>query len=137
MIYLDFKEADVAQTWNLIQRENMADRVIVYLNEEAQYHAWRNIAPNVPLMTSLPEKYEGVTGLKTFLGMIDVQVLDNLETPSMVEEARKQGVEVWLDVQSPQEGPVSWDAALQKGVGGLQTDHPEALIRYLKLQKLR
>jgi len=55
----------------------------------------------------------------------------------LVEEARKQGVEVWLDVQSPQEGPAGWDAALQKGVGGLQTDHPEALIRYLKRQKLR
>jgi len=115
----------------------MADRIIVYLNEEEQYTAWRNIAPNVPLMTSLPEKYEGLTGLKTYLGMIDVQVLDNLEIPALVEEARKQGVAVWLDVQSPQEGPASWDAALQKGVAGLQTDHPEALIRYLKRQKLR
>lgn len=90
-----------------------------------------------PLMTSLPEKYEGASGLKTFLKMIDVQVLDNLETPDLVEEARKLGVAAWLDVQSPQEGPASWDAALQKGVGGLQTDHPEALIRYLKLQKFR
>jgi len=86
-IYLDFKEADVAQTWKRIQQQNMADRVIVYLNEEEQYTAWKNIAPNVPLMTSLPEKYEGVTGLKTFLGMIDVQVLDNLEIPALVEEA--------------------------------------------------
>jgi glycerophosphoryl diester phosphodiesterase len=135
-VYLDFKEADIPKTWKLIQRTNMENQVVVYLNKEEQYQAWKNTAPNLPLMTSLPEKYLIHNGLEAFLKRIDVQVLDNINTPQRVEEARKLGVDVWLDVQSPAEGPVNWEAALQKGVGGLQTDHPEALIRYFKLQNL-
>ncbi|MPR32417.1 glycerophosphodiester phosphodiesterase family protein [Salmonirosea aquatica] len=135
-VYLDFKEADIGQTWKLIQQANMENQVIVYLNKEEQYQQWKNTAPNLPLMTSLPEKYLTNHDLETFLKKVNVQVLDNLKTPERVEEARKHGVDVWLDVQSPTEGPISWNAALQKGVSGMQTDHPEALIRYLKQRNL-
>jgi len=135
-IYLDFKEADIAQTWRLIRQTKMEKQVIVYLNNEEQYQAWKKIAPELPLMTSLPQKFLTHDGLNAFLSKVNVQVLDNLKAPDLVEDASKRGVEVWLDVQSPTEGPASWDAALQKGVVGLQTDHPEDLLRYLRLQKL-
>lgn len=136
-IYLDFKNADSAKTWALIQRTHMEKQVVVYLNKEEQYHAWKATAPDLPLMTSLPDQYRTDEGLATFLKKMDVQILDNLQTPELVREAKSLGVDVWLDVQSPLEGPVSWKAALQKGVVGLQTDHPEALIQYLKSQNMR
>lgn len=135
-VYLDFKNADIPKTWALIRKTNMEKQVIVYLNREGHYQAWKSTAPNLPLMTSLPEKYMTSDGLKDFLVGLRVQVLDNLKTTELVEEARKHGVDVWLDVQSPIEGPASWEGALQKGISGLQTDHPEVLIRYLKTQKL-
>ncbi len=135
-VYLDFKNADIPRAWALIQQANMEKQVVIYLNNEAQYQVWKSTAPNLPLMTSIPEKYFTNKGLRDFLKMMNVQVLDNLETPELVAEAQKHGVNVWLDVQSPTEGPPSWEAALQKGVVGLQTDHPEALIRYLKLKNL-
>lgn len=136
-IYLDFKNADIAKTWALIQQTHMEKQVVVYLNNEEQYQAWKSTAPNLPLMTSLPDTYRTDTGLETFLKTLDVQILDNLQTPELVQEAKNRGVAVWLDVQSPLEGPARWEAALQKGVAGLQTDHPEALIEYLKSQKIR
>lgn len=135
-VYLDFKNADISQTWAWIRKANMEKQVIVYLNREEHYQMWKNTAPDLPLMTSLPEKFLTNDGLKAFLGGLRVQVLDNLRTSELVEEARKHGVAVWLDVQSPIEGLASWEAALQKGISGLQTDHPEALIQYLKSQKL-
>ena len=136
-IYLDFKNADVPKTWALIRRTHMEKQVVVYLNKEEQYHAWKATAPNLPLMTSLPDQYRVDKGLENFLKKMDVQILDNLQTPELVQEAKNLGVAVWLDVQSPLEGPARWEATLQKGVAGLQTDHPEALIEYLKLHKIR
>lgn len=131
-IYLDFKEADVAQTWKQIEAAGMEHQVVVYLNKKEQYAEWKKIAPHLPLMTSLPEEMYNEEGLKLFLKEMKISVLDNLSDPTLVKLANELGVAVWLDVQDPKEGAVSWNAALKKGVNGLQTDKPAELVEYLK-----
>ncbi len=54
-IYLDFKDADVEKTYRLLKKYGMQNNVVVYLNKEEQYGQWKNVAPHVPLMASLPE----------------------------------------------------------------------------------
>ena len=49
----------------------------------------------------------------------------------------KSNIAVWLDVQSEDEGPATWEQALRLGADGLQTDHPEKLIKYLEDQGKR
>ena len=49
----------------------------------------------------------------------------------------KKKIAVWLDVQSNDEGPATWEQALKSGADGLQTDHPEKLIKYLEDQGKR
>ncbi|TDE10028.1 glycerophosphodiester phosphodiesterase family protein [Dyadobacter psychrotolerans] len=131
-IYLDFKEADVAETWKQIREGGMEKQVVVYLNKTSQYKQWKNIAPQVPLMTSLFDEVKNKEQLGMFLGQVKIEVLDNIADPEMVSVANQNGVAVWLDVQNPAEGPDSWKEALQKGVQGLQTDKPAELISYLK-----
>ncbi|MCE6989129.1 glycerophosphodiester phosphodiesterase family protein [Dyadobacter sp. CY323] len=130
-IYLDFKDANVAQTWSQIKALGMEKQVIVYLNKETQYGEWKEAAPHVPLMTSLPKEVSTSEHLKAFLAKINVQVLDNVTAPELVKVVNENGVSVWLDVQNPAEGPVSWKAVLEKGVQGLQTDKPAELRTYL------
>ena len=55
----------------------------------------------------------------------------------MIDAAIASGVAVWPDIQSNSEAPELWDKALQLGFTGLQTDHPEILIAYLKTKKIR
>lgn len=131
-IYLDFKEADVTETWKQIQEEGMEKQIVVYLNKIPYYKQWRSIAPQMPLMTSLLAEVKDSQQLKFFLGQVKVEVLDNISEKSMVQTAQEDGVAVWLDVQSPSEGKEAWDGALSKGVQGVQTDNPEALVNYLK-----
>jgi glycerophosphoryl diester phosphodiesterase len=131
-IYLDFKDADVAETWKQISSAGMENQVVVYLNKTEQYKQWREIAPQVPLMTSLFGEVKNPDQLGLFLGQVKIEVLDNVQDPAMVKGAAESGVAVWLDVQNPAEGPDSWTTALQKGVQGLQTDHPEQLLAFLK-----
>ena len=131
-IYLDFKEADVAQTWKQIEAAGMEHQVVVYLNKKEQYAEWKKIGPDVPLMTSLPKEMNNEKGLELFLKEMKISVLDNVTDPALVRMANELGVAVWLDVQDPKEGAVSWNAALKKGVSGLQTDKPAELVEYLK-----
>jgi glycerophosphoryl diester phosphodiesterase len=136
-IYLDFKDADVEKTWQEIRSHQMENQVVVYVNKIPQYNAWRKVAPQLPLITSFLKAVQKPDQLSLFLEETQIKVLDNLHEPSMVETAAQKGVATWLDIQSAVEGPTSWALALEKGVQGLQTDHPEELIAFLKSKKWR
>lgn len=136
-IYLDFKDADVAAAYRLIQSHGMERQVMVYLNSIPQYLAWRKTAPLMPLMTSLPGSVNSREELATVLDRMSLEGLDNVRDTAMLRAVMSSGIHVWLDVQSQDEGPAKWKPALDLGVQGLQTDHPDALIRYLNEQNLR
>jgi len=55
----------------------------------------------------------------------------------MLRLVKKRKIAVWLDVQGNDESPEKWEHALKLGPGGLQTDHPEKLIKYLEDQGKR
>lgn len=136
-IYLDFKDADVTETWKQIQAAGMEKQVVVYLNAREQYKPWRKTAPQLPLMTSMPDEVTTATQLNFLLNNFAIAVLDNVTDSAMLAVTRQHGVSVWLDAQSSSEGPASWNTVLSKGVQGMQSDHPEALVDYLKKNNLR
>lgn len=135
-IYLDFKDADVEKTYRLIKEAGMQNNVVVYLNKEEQYGQWKKIAPQVPLMASLPENMN-ISQLNNLLDKRPVDVVDNAYNVDMVNLMHKRKIAVWLDVQSKDEGPDKWKEALKEEVDGLQTDHPEKLIKYLEDKGIR
>lgn len=136
-IYLDFKDADVAAAYREIKAAGMEKQLLVYLNKHEQYGAWRKIAPEVPLMGSLPETVKTKADLQEFCSKINLEAIDNGRDELMLTALKEAGISVFLDAQSRDESPVSWKPLLDKGIQGLQTDHPEALINYLNEIKLR
>ncbi|CAL1518476.1 glycerophosphodiester phosphodiesterase family protein [Chitinophaga sp. MM2321] len=136
-IYLDFKDADVPETLRQLKAAGMEKQVVVYLNKKEQYKAWRKAAPAMPLMSSLPDEINTPDQFKYFLENVRMEVLDNIKDTAMLAVARQHNVAIWLDVQSQTEGPTEWVAAMKKGVQGVQTDHPTALVSYLKSNNLR
>jgi glycerophosphoryl diester phosphodiesterase len=131
-IYLDFKDADVEQTWSQIRQAGMEKQIVVYLNKPGQYELWRKAAPLMPLMTSLPDDVRTPEDAARFLQQKPIEVLDNVHDTTLLSFTRKMGIAVWLDVQSDTEGPAAWEKVLGNGIQGMQTDHPEALIAYLR-----
>jgi glycerophosphoryl diester phosphodiesterase len=126
-IYLDFKDADPEETYRQIQAAGMEKQVVVYLNKTSQYRPWRKVAPAMPLMTGVPESIKTPEQLDVLLGQVQIEVVDNLRDSAMLAVARRNGVAVWLDVQSSDEGPVSWSQALRRNIQGVQTDHPDCI----------
>jgi len=138
-IYLDYKDASVQQSYDMIKKYGMEHQIIVYINSPSQYVDWRRIAPAMPLMLSLPSTVKNVDDLNKFLAKAPVALLDgdySDYTAEIVQAATTAGVTPWPDIQSPNEAN-NWDKALELGFKGLQTDHPKALIAYLKAKGLR
>lgn len=139
-IYIDFKDADPTQTLEMLKQYSMEKQVLVYINKPEQFTGWRKVDPTMPLMVSLPDKVNDVNGLKAFLDEVHPDILDgdyNQYTKDMVDYATSRGVTVWPDAESPLENMKTWDDAVARGLKGIQTDHPAALIEYLKGKGLR
>ncbi len=136
-IYLDFKEADVAETYRQIKEAGMEKSVIVYVNKVDQYIAWRKLTLTMPLAASLPESIRTKEDLAVLYEQMHLEVIDNVRDSSILNYANTHGTNVWLDVQSADENSTKWNDAMRKGIQGVQTDHPEALVNYLKKNNLR
>lgn len=136
-IYLDFKDADVAQTWQQISDAGMQKQVTVYVSSIPLYKTWKKEAPSVPLITSAIEQVKNKDELAFFLSQGSIEVLDNIREKNMVETANDYKVAVWLDVESNNEDEAQWKQAMDLGIQGIQTDQPRALIAWLKKNKLR
>ncbi|WP_183556535.1 glycerophosphodiester phosphodiesterase family protein [Mucilaginibacter sp. SP1R1] len=139
-IYLDFKAADPAAAYRMIKQYGMEKQVLVYINSTNQFTGWRKAAPKMPLMLSLPDSVKNVAGMESFINKYHADILDgnySQYTAGMVKFAAGKHIPVWPDIQSAGEGAADWDKALAVGLSGLQTDHPAALVRYLKEKGLR
>jgi glycerophosphoryl diester phosphodiesterase len=138
-IYLDFKDADVKTVYALLKSKGMEKHVAVYINAKLHYTDWKSIAPEMPLISSVPGYNKQVAQLTAFLDKFNVSAIDG--SPGDYDEAmmsviHKRKVEVWLDVQDKNEAPEYWNPILQTGVDGMQSDHPGDLVRFLKEKKL-
>ncbi|MFT3946183.1 MAG: glycerophosphodiester phosphodiesterase family protein [Agriterribacter sp.] len=136
-IYLDFKDADVTETYKQIQAAGMENHVAVYLNSISQYKKWRSAAPGMPLITSVIDGVTNKDQLSFFLSQGSIEALDNIDDTAMIATANDNGVAVWMDVESDDENAEIWHTALSKGIQGIQTDHPAALVKYLDEKGLR
>lgn len=138
-IYLDFKDADVRYTWKMINKYGMARQVIVYCNTEEQFREWYKIAPEIPLMISLPDTVKSASQLAGILRSNPISILDggyDVYNTNIIEMANTLNVAVWPDIQGADEFQ-KWEYAIRLGFRGLQTDHPEELINWLEAHKLR
>jgi glycerophosphoryl diester phosphodiesterase len=139
-IYLDFKNADPAAAYREILKHGMEKEVIVYINAPRQFGQWRLAAPAMPLMVSLPGSIKSADSLTAFVNRYHPDILDgdfDQYTEEMIKAAGAAGCVVLPDIQRPGENTALWDKAIQKGLKGLQTDHPGDLVSYLREKQLR
>jgi glycerophosphoryl diester phosphodiesterase len=51
--------------------------------------------------------------------------------PDVIEVAKKGQAQIYVDRLGPADNPASWQDAIDRGADGIQTDHPEDLVKYL------
>lgn len=139
-LYIDFKEADPEMVYHILKGYKMDKHALVYINKAEQLTGWRKAEPLMPLMLSLPDTVKTTAGMQAFIDKYHPDMLDGdyrQYTPEMLALAAKLQLTSWPDVQSANEGPDTWNKALSQGFKGVQTDHPEALILFLKEKGVR
>lgn len=136
-IYLDFKAAEPEKAYSAIKRENMEHQVLVYVGNSNDYTSWRKTAPKMPLIGSLAPSVTTKETLMEVFAKTPLEVIDRVPAEDLLPLLKGMGISIFPDVQNATESPENWDKAIKPGVQGLQTDHPEALIKYLKAKKIR
>lgn len=133
-VYVDHKEAPTEQVFAMIKRFGMEKNVVVY-NGPRDLIEWKKIAPQIPVMPSLPSIYRRPGGIADFEKLLPAEVLDGniVEwTKELVDQSHAAGVKVYVDNLGPNDNPDGFRKAIKMGVDGIQTDHPDQLIDYLK-----
>ncbi|MFZ4506129.1 MAG: glycerophosphodiester phosphodiesterase [Fimbriimonas sp.] len=134
-IYLDFKDADVRQTYEELKKAKMLRSFIVYCGGD-EIRQWHEVDPTVPVIYDQPDDVKTAEAMNAWLDTKPgISILDGPYTThnkDMSSAAQARGVLVWPDIENPGENPKQWADALSRGVTGLLTDHPGRLIEYLK-----
>ncbi len=133
-VYLDHKDGDTARILDALRKRRMERSVVVYGGVDG-LRKWKELAPAIPIMPSLPGDYRRPGGIAEFASVCPAEVLDGhvtAWTKELVADAHAAGIKVYVDIMGPTDTPGGYAAALALGVDGIQTDHPDALIAYLR-----
>lgn len=133
-VYIDHKDAPSSEIIRTIRRTRMEKQVVVYGSVE-KLKEWKRLAPHIPVMTGWREEFAQPGGIAAFRKELPAEVLDgNAEswTAQAVNEAHALGVKVYVDNLGLSDTLDGYRRSLEMGVDGIQTDHPDDLIKVLK-----
>lgn len=133
-IYIDHKDADTEAVLLAIRRHGMEHNVLVCKGPEGAKE-WKRLSPIIPVMPSLPDQFRVPGGVALFEADCPTEALDGhfrLWSKDLVEQAHNAGVKVIVDIMGEMDTPDGYARAIEMGVDGIQTDHPDGLIKYLK-----
>jgi glycerophosphoryl diester phosphodiesterase len=136
-IYLDHKEAPVPQVLAALKKHRMEKYVVIYAGVQV-LQEWKRLAPQLPVMPSVPDRYRREGGIEAFRAELPAEVLDgNLVewTPELVAQAHAAGAKVYVDNLGTNDNPEGFGKALAMGVDGIQTDYPDQLLQFLAAQE--
>jgi len=132
-IYLDHKEGSIPRLARLVRRTGMLRQVVVYDGPQ-EVAEWKRAAPALPVMISPDEAHRRPGGITELLERVPADILDgNVAewTAELVAEAHAQGALVYVDNLGFTDTEAWFRKAIEMGVDGIQTDHPDRVIHLL------
>jgi glycerophosphoryl diester phosphodiesterase len=129
-IYVDSKQVSAKDLVTHIQDHGMSEHVVIYAGL-GLCQGVQKLNPNLRVM---PEA--GSFGnAKHLIEVLHPQVLafDAGDfKPDIIHVVKEANAQIYLDRLGPADNPASWQAAIDAGADGIQTDHPAELVKYLR-----
>ncbi len=128
-IYVDVKQVTAKELVQHIVDHGMADHVVIYsgrISKEIQ-----DLDPRLKIM---PEAGQ-VEQAQRIVDLLHPKVLafDAGDfKPEVIAVAKKANALIYVDRLGPADNPQTWQEAIDAGADGIQTDHPEELVKYLR-----
>ncbi len=130
-IYLDLKDASIPPLVELIKERGMERDIIWCLGDRTDMQTLIECCSDCILMPDPGDLEEFAVILNEFSPTVVAPVWREF-TRKLVNMSHEAGALVFVDEQNE----TSWEQALEWGADGIQTDHPAALIAYLKHRRL-
>jgi glycerophosphoryl diester phosphodiesterase len=128
-IYVDVKQVSAKDLVDHIVSHGMKDNVVIYSGRIAK--SIQELNPGLKIM---PEA-----------GRADLaqRIVDELHPtvlafdandfkPEVIAVAKKGGALIYVDRLGPADNPAAWQQAIDLGADGIQTDRPEALVKFMR-----
>lgn len=133
-IYLDWKDASPEAIFKILSEHAMLDQVVVY-GDHGELRELQKLAPGIRVMP------EAGSGMYLALGqhLLNPTVVAFEEDdfkPEIIAKALDKKEEIFVDRLGDQDTPNFWQDAIDRGVSGIQTNHPEELVKFLREKKL-
>ncbi|NIA15310.1 MAG: hypothetical protein GWP08_14670 [Nitrospiraceae bacterium] len=125
-IYLDLKSGPIEELAELIEERGMEHDVLWYISS-GRVKKLREVCPECIAMPD-PGAEKGLPRLLERVKPRVVAAVWRHYSPSFVEKCHAAGAIVIVDESDPD----CWEDAVAWGSDGVQTDHPEAFIEFLK-----
>ncbi len=129
-VYIDSKRISAADAVAAVRSHDLEDRVVVY--GDPKY--LREVGMLSPKMKLMPEARNpaALRGLIDSLAL-KVAAFDASDfNDETIRVAREAGVAIYVDRLGAADNPSGWQDAVDRGAAGIQTDHPAALVQFLK-----
>jgi glycerophosphoryl diester phosphodiesterase len=133
-IYVDVKQVSAKDLVEHIVSHGMADHVVIYSGRIS-----RDIQQLNPNLKIMPESVN-VDVVQRIIGELHPKVIafgGSDWKPEIIKLAKDSGAQLYVDRQGsdhgvPTDNPQGWQAAIDAGADGIQTDRPGELVQYLR-----
>jgi glycerophosphoryl diester phosphodiesterase len=128
-IYVDVKQVTAKDLVQHITEHGMTGNVVIYAGRIAKQVQELN-----PRLKIMPEARNAVFA-QTLVDELHPKVLafDAGDfKPDVINVAKKGNALIYVDRLGPADNSATWQEAIDQGADGIQTDHPEELVKYLR-----
>lgn len=129
-IYVDVKQVSAKELVDHIVSHGMADHVVIYSGRTSAAEI-QELNPKLKIMPE-SQSVETVQSIVAQLhpGVIAFDARDF--RPEIIRIAKESGAEVYVDRMGFTDNPQGWQAAIDAGADGIQSDRPAELVAYLR-----
>ena len=128
-VYVDAKDIAAAEVVRHLASQGMTDNVVIYSGKIL--HEVQQLEPRLKVM---PEARSAEIAQRLVAELHPKAIAFDAGDfrPEVIAIAKKGGALVYVDRLGPADNPKSWQEAVDLGADGIQTDHPEELVQYLR-----
>jgi glycerophosphoryl diester phosphodiesterase len=133
-IYVDWKEASPAAIYHALYAHGMLGNVVVYADQD-ELHQLQQLAPDVRVMPEADDSRD----LKRSEELLKPKVVafdENDFKPALIRQTLDMKADIYVDRLDEQDNAQAWQAAIDQGAKGIQTNHPAQLLQFLREKHL-
>ena len=132
-IYVDCKAISAKDLVDHVNAHGMTDNVVTYSGRMS-----KDVQALDPRIKIMPEARDVDFATKLIEDLHPkVLAFDAADfKPEIIDVAKKGNARIFVDRLGAADNPAAWEEAIRLGAAGIQTDHPEELVNFLRAKGL-